>query len=330
MESKGIVAVIGSGLVGKSWALIFARAGYEVKLFDVIPNVRELALPWIQQTAGDLEKIGLLKKSKTAEEVVNRISFVTSLTDALSGAIWSQECVPENLKTKTDAYIQIDNALTEIESKSGTTSNIILGSSTSAIPCSAFTKDIKHKSQCLVVHPVNPPHLIPVVEIVPAPHTSNEVTQRAYKFMEEVGQSPVHVKKEVDSFVINRLQGALLNEAFKLVEDGIVSPDDLDKTIRDGLGLRWSFMGPFETIDLNAPGGVRDYVERYANNHMNLAKQQSDVRKWEGKVVDVLEEDRRKRLPVEKLGERATWRNERLMGLMAHKADQERKDEEKK
>ena len=115
-----------------------------------------------------------------------------------------------------------------------------------------------HRNRCIVSHPINPPHVIPLVEVVPAPWTSPEVVSRAMQLLSEVGQSPVLIKKEVDSFIVNRLQGncsfeianlicqgALLNEAFRLVEDGYISADDLDKTVRDGLGLRWSFIGYF-------------------------------------------------------------------------------------
>lgn len=120
---------------------------------------------------------------------------------------------------------------------------MVLASSTSAIPSSSFTSEIKFKSNCLVAHPVNPPHLIKLVEVVPAPYTDPKIVQKALKFLTDVEQSPILVKKEIDSFILNRLQGALLNEAFRLVEDDCISADDLDKTVRDGLGLRWAFMG---------------------------------------------------------------------------------------
>lgn len=148
--------------------------------------------------------------------------------------------------------------------------------------------------------------------------------------MEYIGQSPVLIKKEVHSFVLNRLQGALLNEAFRLVEDGVIDADDLDKTVRDGLGLRWSFMGPFETIDLNAPGGVKDYVERYSGNMYEIAKQQADPRRWEGSVVDKVVEERRALLPVQNLPDRGKWRDARLMALVAHKKQIERAEKASK
>src|SRR5690606_10729784 len=129
----------------------------------------------------------------------------------------------------------------------------VLASSTSSIPASAFTEDLPGRHRCLVAHPVNPPYLIPVVELCGAPSTDAKVVEQARALMDEVKQKPVTVHKELEGFVLNRLQGALLREAFRLVQSGCVSVEDLDATVKDGLGLRWSFMGPFETIDLNAP-----------------------------------------------------------------------------
>src|SRR5690606_2084294 len=119
------------------------------------------------------------------------------------------------------------------------------------IPASAFTEALKNRSRCLVAHPINPPHIIPLVEIVPAPWTDPAVVERTRALMNEVGQAPIQLTREVSGFVVNRLQGALLAEAFRLVENGVCTTADVDAAVADGLGLRWSFVGPFETIDLN-------------------------------------------------------------------------------
>ncbi len=125
------------------------------------------------------------------------------------------------------------------------------------------------------------------------------------------------MKREIDGFVMNRMQGALLHEAFGLVADGYASVEDIDIGIREGLTLLWSFMGPFETIDLNAPGGVRDYVERYAGIYDHMAVQ--PAADWRGPVLDQIEAERRAVLPREKLAERQTWRDRQLMALATHK-----------
>ena len=122
------------------------------------------------------------------------------------------------------------------------------------------------------------------MELIPAPWTDEEVVLRTQALMTALGQEPIRTTREIPGFVLNRLQGALLNEAFKLVQDGIVSVEDVDKTIREGLGLRWAFMGPFETIDLNAPGGISDYIHRYGPMYYEMAQTQSKPREWDDEI----------------------------------------------
>jgi hypothetical protein len=134
-----------------------------------------------------------------------------------------------------------------------------------------------------------------------------------------IGQAPLVMKRELDGFIMNRLQGALLEEAFRLVADGYASAEDVDVGIREGLALRWSFMGPFETIDLNAPAGVRDYVERYEGIYLNLFGQMQRRVAWGGPVLAEIERERRGRVPAADLVKRQLWRDRRLMALAAHK-----------
>jgi len=127
------------------------------------------------------------------------------------------------------------------------------------------------------------------------------------------------MKRELDGFIINRMQGALLEEAFRLVADGYATSEDVDIGIREGLALRWSFMGPLETIDLNAPGGIRDYVERYQGIYANLFSQMQRRVDWAGPVMQEIERDRRQKVPQAELEQRQAWRDRRLMALAAHK-----------
>jgi L-gulonate 3-dehydrogenase len=119
---------------------------------------------------------------------------------------------------------------------------------------SRFTEDLPGRDRCLIAHPVNPPHVVPIVELCGAPWTSPDVIKRAREIYDSVGQVPVEVKKEIDGFILNRMQAVLVAEALRLVGQGYCTAEDLDKTIAHGLGLRWAFMGPFETIELNALG----------------------------------------------------------------------------
>ena len=172
----------------------------------------------------------------------------------------------------------------------------------------------------VVAHPANPPHLLPIVEISGSPDTSAETVRHARHFMEAVGMAAVTIRREMRGFVLNRLQVALLNEAFKLIEDGVVSGEDLDKTVKHGLGLRWAFMGPMETIDLNAPGGIRDYLERFGPAFAEIALEQSEFRPWTTERYQRLEAERRQVMPGDALADRARWRDRRLLALVRDRA----------
>ena len=159
---------------------------------------------------------------------------------------------------------------------------------------------------------------MPLVELVPAPWTDADVVTRARDLMIAIGQEPIVVRKEIGGFILNRLQGALLNEAMRLIADGYVSTEDLDRTVKHGLGLRWSFMGPMETIDLNAPAGVPDYAARYGPIYTQVARE-AEPRKWDEALYGQAATDRRAALAMEDHAERQAWRDRRLMALAAHK-----------
>ncbi|MER8709023.1 3-hydroxyacyl-CoA dehydrogenase [Mesorhizobium sp. M1088] len=309
------VAIVGSGFIGRAWAISFARAGHDVRMWDQAPAAASGARDYIAGVLGDLAANDLLR-GQAVDTVLGRITIVEELGEALADAVHVQENTPENLEVKRDVFSRID-ALSGPQA--------VIASSTSALLPSRFTDHLEGRHRCLVVHPINPPYLIPAAEVVPAPWTSAETVERTRAFLVEAGHAPLVMKRELDGFIMNRLQGALLEEAFRLVADGYASVEDVDTGLRDGLALRWSFMGPFETIDLNAPGGVRDYVERYQAIYSNIFPQMLRRVDWAGEVMETVEAERRKRLPREELGERQVWRDRRLMALAAHKkkSDQE-------
>jgi L-gulonate 3-dehydrogenase len=228
----------------------------------------------------------------------------------LADADYVQENTPEKLDVKRAVFARLDAAAPP---------GAILASSTSALLPSTFTDHLPGRARCLVVHPLNPPYLIPAAEVVPAPWTDPAIVARTAELLRAAGHAPIVMKRELDGFVMNRLQGALLEEAFRLVANGHASVEDVDIGIREGLALRWSFMGPFETIDLNAPGGVRDYVERYESIYRRLQPSMRERADWGGAVLKEVEAERRKRLPATQLQERQAWRDRRLMALAAHK-----------
>ena len=303
------VAIIGSGFIGRAWAISYARAGNDVVLWDLDADAPARALDYIDGVLDTLDENGLLNGNSPAD-VRGRMAAAGTLEAALDGAVHVQENTPEVVEVKRDIYARLD-ALAGPDT--------VLASSTSGILPSAFTEHLEGRARCLVVHPINPPYLVPAAEIVPAPWTDPAVVERTRDFLIAAGHAPIVMKKEVDGFVMNRMQGALLQEAFRLVEEGYASIEDVDIGIRDGLALRWSFMGPFETIDLNAPGGVRDYVERYEPLFARMNATQQRMADWKGKLLDGIEAERREKLPKDKLVERQVWRDRRLMALAAHK-----------
>jgi 3-hydroxyacyl-CoA dehydrogenase len=303
------VAVVGAGLIGRAWAICFARAGHEVALVDSDATAVERALAFIDSALMDLQRFDLLGGS-TPEAVRRRIGIAQGLAPALAGAAHVQENAPERIEVKRALYAELDRLAGP---------DAVLASSTSALLSSAFTETLPGRRRCLVAHPINPPYLVPSVELVPAPWTDPEIVERTATFMRAAGQAPIVMKREIDGFVVNRLQGALLQEAFRLVADGYASCEDVDVALREGLALRWSFMGPFETIDLNAPGGVRDYVLRYAGLYEGLFETQRRQADWKGPVLGEIEHERRQRLKEKDLAQRHLWRDRRLMALVAHK-----------
>jgi L-gulonate 3-dehydrogenase len=304
------VAVIGAGLIGRAWSIVFARAGFQVALWDQFPLQVTQALAFISDRLPELRAAGLLADEPAT--VLSRIQPMQSMWESVREAEYIQECGPERVDVKQPLFAELERAAR---------ANAIIASSSSGIPASAFTRDLKTRQRCLIAHPVNPPYLIPLVEICPAPWTDPAVVERTRAIMVQAGQVPATVKKEMDGFALNRLQGALLAEAFRLLADDVISPADLDALVKHGLGLRWSFMGPLETIDLNAPGGLADYCDRYGPLYVTMQEQMKPLA-WDKTLVDRLHAARRADLPTNMQTVRQEWRDRRLMALLAHKATQ--------
>ncbi len=308
MTEKAVIGIVGAGLVGSGWAVVFARAGHEVLVFDPSPEVRARVRPWAQTALAELGAVGLAEDPGAA---LARIRVVESLAAAVSPADYIQESVFERVDVKTEVCRQIGPLL-----KPGA----VVGSSSSGIPVSAFTESCANRGRFLISHPVNPPHLVPVVELVPAPWTDPQAVISTRALMEAAGQVPVSLTREIEGFVLNRLQGALLNEAWALFDAGYATAADIDATVAHGLGLRWSFMGPFETIDLNAPGGVSDYAARLGPLYHSIALSRRDPKPWSEELVARVAAERRAALPGDDLAARRAWRDGRLTRLAAFRA----------
>ncbi len=304
------IAVIGAGLIGRAWSIVFARAGFEVALWDPDAAAVPAARDFIAARLPELADAGLLAEAPAA--VLARLRQATTLAEAVAGVAHVQENGPERVADKQALFAELDRLAAP---------ETILASSTSGIPASAFTEHLPGRARCLVAHPVNPPYLIPLVELCPAPWTAPASVAATRALMERAGQVPVTVNHELPGFVLNRLQGALLAETFRLLAQDAISPEDLDATVKHGLGLRWSFMGPLETIDLNAPGGLADYCARYGALYAQMQREMTPMA-WDPALVARLQGARRAALPEAAVPARHAWRDRRLMALAAHRAKQ--------
>jgi L-gulonate 3-dehydrogenase len=304
------VAIVGVGLVGRAWAAIFARAGWNVRLTDPHAPTLAAAPGLIRDELRALARHGL---ADDPDGAAARITVSNSVKEALDGVAFVQESGPELVEQKKIIWTELDKLAP---------ADAVLASSTSAITASRFTETLPGRARCLVGHPVNPPHLVPLVELCGAPWTSPETIDRARNIYREIGQVPVTINREINGFVLNRLQGALLAEAFRLVGEGYISAEDLDHTVKDGLGLRWSFLGPFETIELNAPGGIPDYCARYTGFYKELAASAAGPEVYQSPNVDRVIAAWPHQASPERIATLTQRRNERLAALAAHKRTQ--------
>jgi 3-hydroxyacyl-CoA dehydrogenase len=299
-----MIAVVGGGSIGVAWAIVFARAGQPVAIHD--PDAERLRLipHEVAERVQELDGAGLI--DEPAEAICERVSVHADLAEALEGVVYVQECAPENLQLKRDLFERLD-ALAAPE--------VTLASSSSQMPASEFASELPGRERCLVVHPGNPPYLLPIAEVVPAPFTREDVVESASRLLADAGMSVVHVRKEVTGFIFNRLQGAVLREAYCLVRDGVATVEDIDRTMRDGLGRRWALIGPFETSDLNTRGGLAAHAPRMGPGYERMGAERGQHDPWTPDLVERVVAQRREILPLAEWEERVRWRDHGLIAL---------------
>ena len=300
------VAVIGAGSIGTALTFVFAAAGCAVRVYE--PDAAQIAelQPRLRQILSDLTEFGLSDADE--EELLSRVSVEPDLTSVLAGVAYVQECGPENLAEKQRLFAALDRLAGP---------DVVLASSSSMITASEFAGSLQGAARCLVAHPGNPPYLIGVVEVVAAPFTAPDIVGRATGFLDAVGLTPVVVRKEQRGFVFNRLQGAMLREAYCLVRDGVVDADNIDRLVRDGLGLRWSVVGPFETVDLNTRGGIARHAELLGPAYAEMGAERGQDDPWTPELIASVEAERRSLLPLDEWPQRVRWRDRAIMGLLA-------------
>jgi 3-hydroxyacyl-CoA dehydrogenase len=240
------VAVIGTGVIGASWATLFLARGLDVTAFDVLPNAEAALRDAIDRHWPIMQQLGLADGAS-----VSRLKFCASVADAVKGTQFVQESGPERLDFKLEVFAAMDAA---------TTTSAVLASSSSTLGVSEFQNACSHPERVVLGHPFNPPHLIPLVEVAGGQHTGETAIATAIDFYAACGKRPIRLRKEIRGHIANRLQAALWQEAFHLVESGVATVADIDDAIAYGPGLRWALLGPFLNMHLSGGQGGMAHV----------------------------------------------------------------------
>ncbi len=281
------VAVVGTGIIGRGWIQIFARAGCRTRVYDKDLAQAKKALVWLED---DLE-LGVTNEFITPQEKQARLALVSAhddLAEAVSGAQYIQESGPERLDIKRAIYTDVDQVADPAA---------IIASSTSALDMSEIAGGLDGEHRCIMAHPFNPPHIVPVVEVMASRGTDPDVVTRALEFLTSVGQKPILLKTYIMGYLINRIQAAVVREAIHLVQNGIADVNAVDTVIRDGLALRWVLLGNFGVNNTNADGGVREYFTRFGGSYQAIMNDldsmpptfDADMVERIGQGVDVME-----------------------------------------
>ena len=253
-DTKSIrrLAIVGTGVIGASWAALFLAKGLEVVATDPAPGAEARLREFVTKAWPALERLGLSPGASKSN-----LRFNADLAEALKGVDFVQENGPERLDFKQKLYGQLDALLP---------ANVIIASSSSGLPMSEIQKGaMLHPERCVIGHPFNPPHLIPLVELVGGKRTSEETIGRADEFYTSIGKDTVRIRKELPGHVANRLQAALAREVYSLVADGVLSAKDVDTALSSGPGLRWGIMGNMMINHLaGGPGGIEHFFEQFA------------------------------------------------------------------
>jgi ketoreductase RED1 len=241
------VAVTGAGLIGISWAALFLANGLRVRVFDPRPDLEKAVRDGVTNASHALRELGY-----STDGIEERLLIEPDLEAAARDADLVQESGPENIDFKREFFTKLEQFVKP---------DALMFSSTSSLRATQIARDMKNPGRMMVGHPFNPPHVMPLVEIVPGEKTSPEAVQEALSFYRALGKAPVLLHREINGFVGNRLQAAVLRESIYLVQQGVVSVEELDTLVTNSLGLRWATVGPFKGIHLGGgPGGITHFL----------------------------------------------------------------------
>jgi len=308
MDSRsGKIGIVGTGLIGASWGAFYASKGLAVSLFDADASARQAGRERTFTYLTFLKEQNLLD-AEGYDQAIASVTLTDDLSDAVGGARLIQESVSERYDVKKDVFRQIDRAAPP---------DAILASSSSGLLISELQTVMQHPGRSLIAHPFNPPHLIPLVELVPGKQTAPEVLAEAKALFESLGKVPVVLNQEVPGHIANRLQAAVWREAIDLVLKGVASVADVDKALAVGPGIRWALMGPHMIFHLGGgPGGIQHFIDHVG---VSFDKLWADMASWTSlpaETTDALVSGVREEAGDTPAAELARWRDEKIVQLL--------------
>ena len=302
-EASQNLVILGAGSIGTSFAAAFSDAGWNVVISD--PNsIRSQAAK--RQVHEHKDAMALACLATDSEE--GEIDVVESPEVALKNASLVLECGPEDLSIKREIFAKLLDATSE---------ETLLATASSAILISQIVNNSEQQSRCIVAHPVNPPSVLRLVELCPAPGTSKYFMERAQTLFATAGFQSAVLGREIEGFILNRLQGAVLREAYRLVDEKIAEPNDIDNVMRLGLGPRWALSGPFETAELNTPGGIAAHAIRMGPAYKRMGEERGESVEWTPELVERVVQARNEARGNVTISERAAWRARAVAQIVA-------------
>lgn len=313
MEQIRTAACIGSGTIGSSWALNFAWKGVDVRVYDIGGPQLEQARRLVDANLDVLVENGVLTRAETAG-ITRRITYTTALAEAVGSAGFIQECGPEDYGAKRGIMAEIE---------ASAPAEAVIASSTSGLLITEIGRHMAHPERLVGGHPYNPPHLLPLVEIVKGERSAPWAVQTAYDFYLQLGKEPVVVQKEVSGFIANRVQVAVFREMIDLVQRGVCSLEDADKAMLYGPGLRWGLLGPMAVLHLGGgPGGIRDNMLKQRESYDLRLSDMADWKHFPQDLAELAEAGMAEELvhrPAKDgrtVEEMSAWRDKKLIQLL--------------
>ncbi len=300
------VTILGSGLIGKSWVLDLISHKIPTTLWNPKTSSIKIAQKWISE---ELQKLEQIWPNRFNRSMFKYVTLTDDLSESLKSVDFVIECLPENLELKQNLFSHVEPLLS---------SDTIVTSSTSGILLSDLTSQLRTGERFLIAHPMNPPHLLPIVEIIKSEKTPDSLLKKTMEFFKKIQKSPVLLKKELPGFILNRLQYALVNEAIYLIQNGYIDPKDIDTILTDGLGLRWAVLGPLACMDANASCGFKSYVENYGQLIADGNNPKIGF-KWEAPTVEAIEKWRRTEYDIPSLDKLRSLRDQGLIQIQKNR-----------